>query len=320
MSHTQDSQNSRTVQKAPFCLGWLTLPLGQKRWLFLGLVLFATLGAVFIAKYGRRAWNSLERRWYGPATLIKEQIQDDGTYHNLIFLHHSVGENLIIHGKVRERFTQKGYQLWDHAYNRDGLTRPDGNQSHTHYGIPEVTSEITNGGNTDPEGLAVLFAQPPHTPPDNAFSRLLQHRVIIFKSCFPNNALKSDEMLERNKTLYLGMRQSMDQHPDHVFILMTTPPLHPQETNQDEANRARQLSQWLRSDAFDMGHPNLFVFDFYNLLADPATNMLRTEYQPKRGRADSHPNALANETIGPQFVDFVDQAIQTYKSNPHPTS
>lgn len=313
MSIERNSPNPDAVRKAALCLG--AVPIGQNRFLLVGLAALLLLGTALVAKYGRRAWNSLERRWYGPATLSHEQIQDDGTYRNLIFLHHSVGENLILDGKLRERLAQKGYQLWDHAYNRDGLTRPDGKRTHTHYGIPETVPGITEGGNTDPEGLAVLFAQPLHQPPDNAFSRLLQHPIVIFKSCYPNNALVSDDMLERHKAIYLGIRQVVDQHPEHVFILLTTPPLHPGETRQEEANRARMLSEWLQSDAYLKGHPNLFVFGFYDLLADPATNMLRTEYQRNGNRVDSHPNALASQTIVPTFVDFVDQAIQKYKAN-----
>jgi hypothetical protein len=139
--------------------------------------------------------------------------------------------------------------------------------------------------------------------------------VVIFKSCFPNSALKSEEMLERHKGLYLGMRRAMDQHPRHLFILLTTPPLNANVTNPGEAGRARQLSQWLRSEAFTGGHPNLRVFDFFDLLADPATNMLRAEYQLKDKPKDSHPNPQADEAIGPRFVDFVDQAVKVFRSS-----
>lgn len=319
MTLDQNPRDPKAVPLMALCMGALDLPSIPKRYLYAGLALIVLIGIGLASKFGRRAWNSLERRLAGPAIVSTERVQDDGTYHNLIFLHHSTGENLILYGNVRKLFTQKGYQFWDHDYNRDGLTRPDGTRTHTHYNIPETAPGVDSGGNTDPEGLAVLFAQPVHDPPDNAFSRLLQHPVVIFKSCFPNNALKSDEMLERHKAFYLGMRNAMDQHPGHVFILLTTPPLHPKETNAGEANRARALSRWLQSEAFLGGHTNLFVFDFYNLLADPGTNMLRPEYQLKGSSVDSHPNTLANEVIGPRFVDFVDQSVRTYLASPHST-
>jgi hypothetical protein len=43
--------------------------------------------------------------------------------------------------------------------------------------------------------------------------------------------------------------------------------------------------------------------------------MLSASYQRDPKSSDSHPNRLANETIGPLFVKFIDEAVQTYKSN-----
>jgi hypothetical protein len=150
-------------------------------------------------------------------------------------------------------------------------------------------------------------------PPANAFSRLLQHEVIVVKSCFPNSAIKDDEMQEQFKTWYLQMRDAMDRHPDRIFIIVTSPPLHPLMTNADEARRSRAIADWLKSDAYLAGHPNAFVFDFFDLLADPSTNVLRAEYQVGPDDADSHPNQTANEIIGPLFVEFIHETVQTYK-------
>jgi len=103
---------------------------------------------------------------------------------------------------------------------------------------------------------------------------------------------------------------------DHIFIAFSTPPLHPCATAPDRAARARAFANWLKSNEYLAGHPNLFCFDFFNLLAesDPARpdyNMLRAAYRP--AGCDSHPNTLANQTIGPILVNFVDQAVQTYR-------
>lgn len=280
----------------------------NKRYLWPGIAAAVVMSVVLVAGFGERAWNWLQARLARPLPVSTEPVKSDGSYTNIIFLHHSTGHNLIVQGNVRALFGQKGYRFWDHDYNTIGLTRPDGTATETSYDIPGGS-----GGNTDPDGLAVLFAQAVHNPPDNAFSRLLQHEVLIFKSCFPNSAIGSEESLEKHKTEYLGMRDVIDLHPDRVFILLTTPPLHPKATTPDEAARARALANWLRSDEFLAGHPNLFVFDFFGRLADPATNMLRADYQPDPNSTDSHPNALANQTIGPVFVDFVDQAVQAYR-------
>ena len=236
-------------------------------------------------------------------------ITRSDNFTNLIFLHHSTGRNLIREGNVRGLFIERGFQLWDHDYNYIGLTAPNGTNTQAHYQIPGSLG----GGNTDVNGLAALFVQPVTNPPKNAISRLLQHDVIIVKSCFPNSAIKSEEMSETFQAHYLQMRDVMDAHPSHLFILVTSPPLHPLVTNAAEAIRAREMANWLNSPAFLEGHANVQVFDYFDLLADPTTNMLRSEYQIDATAANSHPNQLANETIGLVFVDFVETAVFEFR-------
>ncbi len=78
----------------------------------------------------------------------------------------------------------------------------------------------------------------------------------------------------------------------------------------DSAARARAFADWLTSDEYLSGHPNVLAFDLFDLLADPDTNMLRSEYQSDE--YDAHPNEIADQAVGPLFVSFVDQAIKTY--------
>ena len=59
-----------------------------------------------------------------------------GDLTNVVFLHHSTGGNLIAQGGVRERFTDAGYDFWDHGYNHEGLRRPDGTQTGYSYSVP----------------------------------------------------------------------------------------------------------------------------------------------------------------------------------------
>jgi len=248
-----------------------------------------------VSNLGRAAWGS-------------RSISSDGDFTNIVFLHHSTGANLIRQGGVRERFAEAGYQFWDHGYNAQGLTRPDGTSAGYNYDIPN--------DNTDPEGFAHIFSQQLYSWPQNAFSGLMQHEVVVFKSCFPASQVTSDAQLEQYKAYYLQMRKVMDQHADHIFIVVTPPPLNPAATEAETAARARAFAEWLKSDGFLAGHPNVFTFDFFDLLAkdDPASpdySMLREAY--RRTGNDSHPNEVANETISPLFVDFVIEAIQSYQ-------
>jgi hypothetical protein len=228
---------------------------------------------------------------------------------HIIFLHHSCGHNLIEQGDVREGLTQLGYAFYDHGYNGDGLRLADGSYTGTNFDVP--------GDNTDPDGIAAIFAQPLHDPPDNTFSHLMQYDVIAFKSCFPTSNIGSEEQLEAYRSHYRSVRDRMDQHPERIFIVVTQPPQVPGASNAEEARRARALADWLASDEFLGGHPNVFTFDFFGHLAG-SENFLRPEY--RFDDYDGHPNQRANREIGPEFVAFIDQAIRSYEpSEPRPT-
>jgi hypothetical protein len=231
-----------------------------------------------------------------------------GEFTNIIFLHHSVGANLIEQSDIRERLSRAGFNLWDHDYNGYGLRDPAGKPMGYNYNVPN--------DNTDPDGLAAIFAQPVYGLPVNTMSGLAQHEVIAFKSCFPANDITTDEKLEQYKTYYLSIRNVMDKHPDKVFIVITPPPLNPAETQPTIAARARAFANWLKSDEYHQGHPNVFTFDLYGNLAgdDPASpdyNMLRKAYQDG---TDSHPNRAANETIGPLLADYISQSVARYRA------
>jgi len=227
----------------------------------------------------------------------------------IMFLHHSCGQNLIEQGGVREALTALGYEFYDHGYNEEGLRLADGSYTGTHFDVP--------GDNTDPDGFAAIFAQPLHDPPDNTFSHLMQYDVIAFKSCFPTSNIWDDYQLNEYKAYYLAIRDRMDQYPDKIFIPVTMPPELPNDSDLEAAARARTFTVWLQSDEYLAGHPNVFVFDFFGLLAG-SDNFLRPEYRVDE--YDAHPNELANRTIGPLFVAFIDQAVRSYDTGePRPT-
>jgi len=236
------------------------------------------------------------------------QAHSQGDFTNIVFLHHSVGNNLIEQGEVREGLQQAGFAFWDHNYNHIGLRDPNGSFTGYSYNIPY--------DNTDPDGFARIFNQRVYSLPANTFSGLMQHEVIAIKSCYPASDIVNEEQLEQDKAWYLEMRAEIDQHPDKIFIILTQPPLNPAHTTPEIAARANSLANWLTSNEFLDGHPNVFTFDFFHNLAesDPTAadfNMLRDEY---RQGEDSHPNQFANETIGPLFIDFIRDSIQTYRN------
>jgi hypothetical protein len=222
----------------------------------------------------------------------------------IIFMHHSTGLGLIDQGGVREAFTKLGYQFWDHGYNEDGLTDASGRQLGVNWAVPD--------DNTDPDGWQVIFAQRVTKPSTNTLSHMLEYDVIIFKSCFPSSDIQDDDQFENYRTYFLSIRDVIDKYPDKLFIPFTTPPLVPGSTSPEAAARARRWAEYLTSSEYLDGHPNIFVFDFFNQLADK-DGYLQAKYRGDDPE-DSHPNELANQTVGPVFVKFVDQAIRDFKS------
>jgi len=275
-------------------------------------LLFVALALVLAGLFLVRPARSLARYTRDAIGAVQDSSRvrrlSKGNYTNLIFLHHSTGENLIQQGLLRERLGAHGLTLWDHGYNAQGLRDPGGNPTGYSYNIPD--------DNTDPEGLARLFNQRRIPLPLNALSGLLQHEVVIFKSCFdPTSRIESDEKLVAYKEAYYQVRLGIQRHPETLFILLTQPPLNPAETDPAQAARARALADWLVSPEFQGGVDNLVVFDLFDQLAEgdpnaPDANMLRADY---RTLGDSHPNRLANERVAPQLADFIVQAVQAFR-------
>ena len=154
-----------------------------------------------------------------------------------------------------------------------------------------------------PDGLHVLW-----TTSNSARADILaNHEVIAFKSCYTASDIGSSSELDQFKSWYLEIRDFLDTRPDKVFMIMSPPPRHRLRTDSGDADRTRAFADWLGSAEFLDGHPNLVYFDFFDHLADSG-NMLRYEYEKYHSDGDSHPNALANQTIGPLFADAIAEA------------
>jgi len=233
---------------------------------------------------------------------------------DLFFLHHSVGNGLVVGGDMRGAIvtynTNHGtsFEFWDHGYNSPGLRNPAGDLTGTNYNVPD--------DNTDPAGLYLLWTSSEQGYVD-CRNLILNHQVIAFKSCFPNSAITDADMLNQYKSWYLSMWDFFDTRPDRLFVVMSTPPLHRLATNQTEAANARAFANWLGSSTYLSGHANVRCFDLFDYLARPddgtaTANMLRYDFEDNHSNDDSHPNTLANETVGPILADFLCNAAAGY--------
>jgi hypothetical protein len=252
----------------------------------------------------------------GDGPLVKHDqgtVKQDLT--NLFFLHHSTGDGIVVEGDMRGTINaynsqhKTSFAFWDHEYNSQGLRDPSGQLTGTNYAIP--------GDNTDPDGLHQLWTSQQSDWQAARNKILNNHEVIAFKSCFPASAIAGASELNQRKTWYLAMRGFFDTRKDKLFVVMSTPPLHRLDTSATEAKNARAFADWLCSSTYLSGHPNVKCFDLFDHLAHPddgsaAANMLKYSYEIDHSSSDSHPNQLANQTVGPIFATFLINAALSY--------
>jgi hypothetical protein len=201
-----------------------------------------------------------------------------------LFIHHSTGEGFLFEGGMWDLLVDAGFDVHDRTYG-DGWV----------------------GDNTDPQHWPVTFTE----YYDDMITWELEpgqyYDIVAFKSCFPASDISSDEMLEEYKGYYNTVKSVTQQHPETLFIPFSTPPLVPDSTSPENAARAREFSIWL-SGEYTAGEGNLVSYNVFDVLAgnDPLSgdfNCLRYEYQ--KDQYDSHPNALANETVAQDFTDWL---------------
>lgn len=236
---------------------------------------------------------------------------------NIFFLHHSVGSGLIEGGAMRsviaacDSATGKNFGLWDHGYNADGLRDANGTELGINYAVP--------GDNTEPSGYACLWtsAQADATACRNQI--MANHQVIAFKSCYTASSITDANMLEEYKQDYLAMRAFFEQHPEKLFVVLTPPPRHRLDTTATQAAFSRQFADWLKSSAFLGGRTNVVCLDLFDALAG-SDNFLKYAYEGSHTGTDSHPNNLANQTIGPLLAGALVVLADAYQSGSTPVA
>lgn len=198
----------------------------------------------------------------------------------LIFLHHSTGENWLAddNGALGLALRANHYVVSD-----------------TNYGWgPDAIGDATDIGAwwtwfRGPASDTYLEAVYAEGEQHAAYTRLeapaSENEIVMFKSCFPNSALQGDagdalpsiddnplkgqdsgseyHTVANAKGIYVDLLQYFATRPDKLFVVITAPPL----TDPTWAANARALNQWLVDEWLaSYPHPNVVVFDFYNVL------------------------------------------------------
>jgi hypothetical protein len=165
--------------------------------------------------------------------------------------------------------------------------------------------------------------------------------IIIFKSCFPNNAIESEgtdpgspNLCEKTtanyKAAYDALLEYFKEHPNVLFVVITAPPLVknvPSRAKEFFGNllgwgnsvaavgeRARRFNNWLKDveNGWLSGYQgkNVVVFDYYDVL----TGKGQSNYSiyPTRDGGDSHPSAEGNAIAAREFISFINKAVERH--------
>ena len=214
----------------------------------------------------------------------------------LIFIHHSTGENWLAdeNGGLGLALRDNNYFVSDTNYD---------------WG-PNAIGSLTDIGHwwlwfRGPDSSTYTNALHVESEQHSAYSRMEtgpegENEIIMFKSCFPNSGLQGSpddpvppidsnplrgqdsgseyHTVANAKGIYVDMLEYFRTRHDKLFVVITAPPL----SDPTYSSNARAFNEWLINDWLrGYPNPNVFVFDFYNVLTtnggDPNVNDLNRE-------------------------------------------
>lgn len=222
----------------------------------------------------------------------------------LLFIHRSVGQNLIddsgLYGLIRASGIP--FVLHDYNQNSDHLQTGGGTARRVDWHFPE--------DDTTPGDYAALFTEGRLAADDTTLRHILAYDCIAIKSCFPNTRITSEAMLAAHQRAYDQIVRFFRNRPEKKLVIITSPPLVPTLTLPPFARRARRLADWLTTADFG---PAVSVFDLFDDLAIPENtrqaNTLRHEYR-RPFPFDAHPNAIAAQVIAPKLLQCFIRAMR----------
>lgn len=237
--------------------------------------------------------------------------------YKMIFLHHSVGQGILIQGGLRDSLLEMGIFVRGATYGDE---------------IGEQT-DMCNWLPKFQDNMKQILGFKYHS--NNYYSDDESNDIVMFKSCFPNSDITEEgslpgdpfsriRTLANYKATFEGLKEVIQRYPEKLFIYLTAPPLVRESTTPGNAGRAREFNAWLMREFLprygqELGVNNFFIFDLFDLLADK-DNCLKQEFRQKN-KNDSHPNLLANQTAATKLMEFLRPiwSAWTNRQNTQPT-
>lgn len=250
-----------------------------------------------------------ELPWSAGSTAVAPgSTEAAGSAVNLVFIHHSCGENWLNDG-LCQALNDSGYHVADIYYG----WREYGDRTDTHDWPMWFTDEVMG---LVYQELGNMTAQNTLEPAPG------ENTIVMFKSCFPNSDVGSD--ISDEKAIYNSLLPYLQGHPERMFVLVTPPPMQ----QISAPHKTRELCDWL-VDPVDGWHAglstkNVYVFDLYNVLTHPdAHHRLqdgRETHASIEGSdtlhydsdGDDHPNSEGNMKATEEFVPLLNYWYQQF--------
>jgi hypothetical protein len=256
---------------------------------------------------------------------------------DLLFLHHSIGGHLLadqgaddgkwhVHpngGGLRTLLTRNNYRVHDATYGSKL-----GEHTDMFDWLPKFRDHMDEVLRIDTQDTAL---------PDGR-----KNRVVLFKSCFPNNyfvaegtppgsASGPDLSLENARATLRALLPLFARHKDTLFIYLTTPPIvgvaaaepaykwllkkalgRPSAREQlaTQGRLARRFNDWAAaSDGWLADYPakNVAVFHLYDVLTDHGASDF-SRHASGDG-TDNHPNHQGLAKVAQALVPFINRAL-----------
>lgn len=212
----------------------------------------------------------------------------------ILFLHHSTGQCIW----------QGGVKAWFDAYNMkngtdyritDRIFPKDKPYGWANYPYDYWNIWVNHAGNL------------PYLEEPTLETLTKQYDVIVFKHCFPVSGIQPDtgkadlassrKSLENYKLQYAALKKKLLSFPKTKFIVWTPTALVKANSNEAEAKRASEFSEWVKT-AWDTKGDNIFLWDFRALETGDGL-FLKPEYA--KAKDNSHPNDEFSKKAAPLF-------------------
>jgi hypothetical protein len=244
---------------------------------------------------------------------VKEDLVYDNPDFSIIFLHHSTGNNVWFgdvnqNARIRLKDEMAMVPRLLKEYNDEMGTRisiverdfPSGdpypwkNYPYDYYNI-----WVKHAGNQ------------PYMEEPTLEMLTEDYDMIIFKFCYPYSNVEEDDAVSdinsEKKTIanyklqYHALKAKMLEFPGTKFLVWTGAPLVETKTSEENAKRARAISDWVKEE-WDSKGDNIYVFDFREIATNGGLYLL-PEYAV--GEYDSHPNKKLSTLAAEKLVDRI---------------